>query len=59
MSQNLNRPIDIEMQEVIDKYMSMLFRLWVDGDMHYELMQMDGELSKMELIEMAKEAISK
>ena len=32
---------------------------WVDGDMHYELMQMDGELSKMELIEMAKEAISK
>ena len=30
---------------------------WSDGNMHYELMQMDGKLSKAELIEMAKEII--
>ena len=32
---------------------------WADGDIHYDLMQMDGKLSKEEMIEMAKEAISK
>lgn len=31
---------------------------WSYGDMHYELMQMDGKLSKKELVEMAKEIIN-
>ena len=30
---------------------------WSDGDMHYSLMQMDGKLSREELIRMAEEII--
>lgn len=41
------------------EYSTMTHIGWQDGDMHYGLMQMNGKLSKEELILMAKEAMNK
>lgn len=40
------------------EYSTMTYVGWQNGDMHYGLMQMNGKLSKEELVLMAKEAIS-